>query len=178
MAGGVGEDRLGPAVGLRVGERDDVLGVRRGLQPRECPALVADPRDRGHRCGAGPRLELVGDHDQRGRLVPTGRRERGDPAGVGEPQPAERQRPAVEHCRHGTPYLLLVDRRKADARRGPGQPAQVPAQRERQPVDHLHGLEDPVPDGETVMEHRDRGSARIIEQSSVHPCAHGPTLGR
>ena len=44
VAGQVGEDRLARAASVRLGQGDDVLGVRRGLEAGQRAALVAGPR--------------------------------------------------------------------------------------------------------------------------------------
>ena len=65
LTSGVGEDGLDGTDLPGTGERDDVLGIRRRLEPDDRRALVAGPRHHreattGRRSGLGP-----GEHDGR-----------------------------------------------------------------------------------------------------------------
>ena len=110
VAGEVGEDRLGGAAPLRFGKRHDVLGVRRGLEPRQRTPFVAGPGHRGHRGRLRERAQWCRDHDERRRLVAAPGAEWCRPAGVRDPNPAERQVLVADHRLDATAYGLLVDR--------------------------------------------------------------------
>ena len=97
-------------------------------------------------------------------------------AGVGDPDPAERQLLAVDRGRDATSYELLVERRETQSCGTAGEPLEVAGQREGLTVDDLDRLEDTVTHGEAVVGHRDRWSIGVVEQFSVNPGAHGPNL--
>jgi len=52
-----------------------------------------------------------------------------------------------------------------------GQPVEVAGQRERPPVDRLHGLEDAVTHGQPVVENGDSGGLDVL-QPAVEPELH------
>ena len=103
--------------------------------------------------------------------------ERRRPAGVGDPDPAQRQVLSVQDGSDPPAYGGVVDLGESEAGGAAGEAFEVPGQRERLPVEHLDRLEHPVADGQAVVGHPDGRGTRLGHQFSVDPGAHGATLG-
>ena len=84
--------------------------------------------------------------------------------------------PTMHLLEHGTPDQVVVRVRKPKAPSGAGHPSQMPGDRERGAVDHLHRLEHPVAHGDPVVEHRQRRPVRVDDRS-VAPRSHPLTIG-
>ena len=117
------------------------------------------------------------DHDERRRLVPAARAHRRRPAGVRDPQPAERQPSPGQHRLDALADQPLVVLRQPQPRRRPLQPLEVQRQRERLVVHDLDRLEHPVADRQPVVADRDGRRRRVVEELSVDPRTHAPRLG-
>ena len=163
---------------VALGQGDDVLGVRRRLEAGERAALVARPRH-GHD-GRGRRRARLhrGRHDdQRRRVVAAPGAQRRRAGRVGDPQPPQRPRRALEE-----PPPRAVRR-----------PGRAPAGRARRrvrtsrsrcrvsangwPSTTLIASKTPSPTVNPWSVTGDRRPGRVGQQLTVHPGAHALTVG-
>ena len=84
---------------------------------------------------------------------------------------------AVEDGGDPAAYGVLVELGQPQPGRRAREPLEVPGEGERQAVDDLDRLEDPVAHGEAVVGDPDRRGGRVGQQFTVDPGAHGLTLG-
>ena len=174
QVGGGGEDRLGAAPLLGVGEGLHVLGVGGRLDARHGAALVARPRHHAH---GGRRLGVL---ERRRPRRPRWRRPRRAPSRAGPTPPVTVMRTRASgrswdastsaiaarsaSSSYGQPQVEAVGR-AAEA-------LEVAADGEGPAVDRLERLEDAVADGEAVVEDRDgRVGARPRATRSATPCS-------
>ena len=164
-AGGVGEDRLAAPEIVGVVEGDDVLGVGGGLERRRRPSARCDATGRPVTAvGGGPRRGGTGRQEEGRGAVGSIGAERADPAGERHAQPTGGAGVGVEHGADRLRGAASSSRSSAQAerRRRPAEAAEVASQRERLRApscvgDDLHRLEDPVADGQPVVEGREAG---------------------
>ncbi len=168
VAGRVREERLVAALAHGVGERHDVLRVRRRLEPRDGGALVPVQGDRTAR----PAGWMTADRPRRRRSARRGAPgpERADAGRHRDAQPAHRPgtgaRARVRLGEHGldaVEHASLVRRVQAEPGGGPREPAQVAREREGAAVEHGARLEHAVADRHAVVDRAERDLAGCHE---------------
>ena len=160
-----------------VGERDDVLRVRRGLEPDDSAALITWPGDGGDDSRRRPGIQREGGDNEVGEALP-----RLEPGGASPPVYVMRRRAspgsgeASRTARHPSRIRSVSGSGSPMPRAERARRTRCRVERKRTTTRDAQGLEDAIAHREPVVEHRHRRGA-LVDQLAVDPHRrHGVTL--